>query len=505
MKNYKLKSAIAVIIILSGASCTKDASFDKTMMNIKGVVNNSQTKVSDSGFENSDQIGVFVIDYSGTTPGSLSPTTNHATNVKHTYVSAIDSWTPETGKEIYWNDAVTKIDVYGYFPYNSSVTSISEYPFSVQTDQSTSSNYFNSDFLWAKTSNVTAQTFPVTLTFGHRMSKVVITTTAGAGFTESEFNAATKSVQILGTKLSSKINLSNGTVSVDNSTENGTITPKANGNVFTAVLVPQTIVESTVFIKITVNDVEYYYSKGFTFESNKQYNFTVSVNKNSLSVVSNNVSEWTSDGNVYSTKEESINKDIDGNIYTTVKIGTQTWMKENLKTTKYRNGDPIGTTTPATLDISAETAPKYQWAYAGNESNVSTYGRLYTWYAATDSRSICPTGWHLPTDAEWTTLITYLGGGSVAGGKLKETGTAHWLSPNTGATNSSGFTALPGGDRYANGTFEVIGYVGHWWSSTENYPTNAWVRYMTYDASTILRSNGDSETSAFSVRCLRDF
>lgn len=492
-------------IVMFVTSCTKNDSFEKTQMNIKSVLENTNTKVSDSGFENSDQIGVYVVDYSGTTAGSLSPTTNHGTNVKHTYVSELDKWTPETGKEIFWNDAVTKVDVYGYYPYNSSVTSITEYPFSVQSDQSTSLNYFKSDFLWAKTSNVTAQTFPVTLTFGHKMSKIVITTTAGVGFTESEFNAATKSVEIIGVKLSSKINLSNGTVSIDNSIVNGTITPKTSGNVFTAILVPQTVSESTVFIKATVNGVVYYYSKGFTFESNKQYNFTVTVNKNSLSVLSNGVSEWTTDGNVYSVKEEAINKDIDGNIYTTVKIGTQTWMKENLKTTKYRNGDMIGTTTPANLNISTETAPKYQWASAGNESNVSTYGRLYTWYAATDSRGICPTGWHLPTDAEWTTLITYLGGGSVAGGKLKEAGTSHWIGSNTGATNSSGFTALPGGFRATNGTGDGIGVTGFWWSSTEYSTNNAWYLYGHTNASYVIINNNYDKSNGFSVRCLRDF
>ena len=101
-------------------------------------------------------------------------------------------------------------------------------------------------------------------------------------------------------------------------------------------------------------------------------------------------------------------KDIDGNVYRTITIGTQVWMAENLKTTKYRNGDLIGTTTPATLVIEGESTPKYQWAYDGNESNVATYGRLYTWYVATDSRNVCPIGWHVPTDAEWTTLTDYL-------------------------------------------------------------------------------------------------
>ncbi len=96
--------------------------------------------------------------------------------------------------------------------------------------------------------------------------------------------------------------------------------------------------------------------------------------------------------------------------YPVVEIGTQIWMAENLKTTKYSNGDLIGTTTPATLDITGESTPKYQWAYNGNESIVTTYGRLYTWFAVTDSRNVCPVGWHVPTDPEWTVLTDYLGG-----------------------------------------------------------------------------------------------
>jgi len=161
-------------------------------------------------------------------------------------------------------------------------------------------------------------------------------------------------------------------------------------------------------------------------------------------------------------EEDSNNKitDVDGNVYTSVTIGTQVWMVENLKTTKYSNGDLIGTTTPATLDISGESTPKYQWAYDGNESNVATYGRLYTWYAVTDIRGVCPIGWHVPTDAEWTTLSIFLGGDNVAGGKLKETGTTHWTTPNIEATNETDFTALPGGSRSNSGAFGYIGGYG---------------------------------------------
>jgi uncharacterized protein (TIGR02145 family) len=193
----------------------------------------------------------------------------------------------------------------------------------------------------------------------------------------------------------------------------------------------------------------------------------------------------------------------DNERYNTIKIGTQVWMKENLKTTKYRNGDLIGTTTPATKDISGETSPKYQWAYGGNENNVATYGRLYTWYAVTDKRNICPTGWHVPTDEELTTLITYLGGAGIAGGKLKESGTSHFPSPNTGATNETGYTALPSGSRSSSSSFGDIGDYGYWWSSTEYSTASAYYRGVYYGYSNVGR-NYSFKRSGFSVRCLRD-
>ena len=149
--------------------------------------------------------------------------------------------------------------------------------------------------------------------------------------------------------------------------------------------------------------------------------------------------------------------DVEGNAFHFVKIGKQIWMKENLKTTKFSNGDLIGTTNPPTFDISEESNPKYQWAYDGNEDNVAAYGRLYTWYAITDSRNICPAGWHLPTNAEWDTLSFYLEGENVAGGKLKEIGNKHWKSQNFGATDEVGFTALPGGGHDSNGKFSHLG------------------------------------------------
>jgi len=194
--------------------------------------------------------------------------------------------------------------------------------------------------------------------------------------------------------------------------------------------------------------------------------------------------------------------DVEGNTYSTIKIGTQTWMAENLKTTKYRNGNLIGTTTPAILEISAEITPKYQWAFDGNESNVATYGRLYTWYAAIDSRQICPTGWHVPNDFEWEQLINYLGGANDAGGKLKEIGTTNWKSPNTGATNSSGFTALPSGMRSSK-SFFGLGEIGNLWSVSQGSGSFSKFINLDYYYSFALFSQIPSNYG-HAIRCIKD-
>ena len=194
--------------------------------------------------------------------------------------------------------------------------------------------------------------------------------------------------------------------------------------------------------------------------------------------------------------------DIDANTYNSVKIGNQIWLRENLKTTKYRNGDLIGTTTPATLDIFYETDPKYQWSLYGDESHVATYGRLYTWYAVTDSRNVCPTGWHVPTSTEWWRLINYLGGTVFALNKLKEAGTIHWHSPN--GTNESGFSALPAGARYYENNFTSIGYRGAWWRSGD-YSTPYAPQINVDDASPPEVGTGAQyKVSGLSVRCIKD-
>jgi uncharacterized protein (TIGR02145 family) len=195
--------------------------------------------------------------------------------------------------------------------------------------------------------------------------------------------------------------------------------------------------------------------------------------------------------------------DNEGNTYKTIRIGTIEWMAENLKTIHYRNGDLIGTTTPATLDISNESNPKYVWAYEGDEQNVAAYGRLYTWFVVTDNRKICPIGWHVPTNGEWAMLETSLGIENIAGGKLKEAGISHWIFPNAGATNESGFTGLPGGGRYDTGDFDDIGYQCIWWSSTEYSAQNSYFWYLFFGDSYSGKGH-DFKKLGLSVRCVKD-
>ena len=195
--------------------------------------------------------------------------------------------------------------------------------------------------------------------------------------------------------------------------------------------------------------------------------------------------------------------DIDGNVYHTVTIGTQVWMVENLKVTHYRNGDPIAHIMDDTLWVHLTSGAFCN--YNDDGVNGSTYGRLYNWYAITEAHIISPVGWHIPSDAEWTTLTTYLGGESIAGGKLKENGTIHWNAPNTGATNETGFTALPGGYRgFLDGTYYSVGNGGYWWSSTEGNAGKAWCRYLSSSSSEVISSN-NWKGFGFSVRCIRDF
>lgn len=192
--------------------------------------------------------------------------------------------------------------------------------------------------------------------------------------------------------------------------------------------------------------------------------------------------------------------DYDGNIYDTVTIGAQTWMKENLKVTHYNDGTEITLVADSAV-WSRLTTPAYCW-HSNDTAYKNIYGALYNWYMVNTDR-LCPSGWHVPDEGEWRTLINYLGGDTVAGGKLKEKGTEHWISPNTGADNSSGFIALPGGCRSIPGPFSFIGKYGNWWSATEHHATHSWAFIIETYCTKVYKA-GFYKYAGASVRCLKD-
>ena len=201
--------------------------------------------------------------------------------------------------------------------------------------------------------------------------------------------------------------------------------------------------------------------------------------------------------------------DIDGNVYQTIVIGNQEWMMENLKVTHYRNGDQI----PHLTDDGdwASTFSGAYCVYDNDPSYANTYGNLYNWFAVDDSRGLAPEGWHVPThddwhaDNDWNELVDYLGGSVVAGGKMKETGTTHWNSPNTGATNESGFTALPGGYKSSacGGYFGDIGVWANFWSSSDLDSNDAWTIRLYFDDSQFYNFDRYKKYG-FSIRCVKD-
>ncbi len=195
--------------------------------------------------------------------------------------------------------------------------------------------------------------------------------------------------------------------------------------------------------------------------------------------------------------------DIDGNIYHTITVGDQFWLAENLRTTHYRNGDPLPNVTGP--DDWAILKTGAYCAYLNLPENAAVYGYLYNGHAIHDNRNICPAGWHVPSGAEWETLIRFLGGELVAGGKLKEAGLGHWENPNTGADNCIGFTALPVGYRNESGVFGNQYISAIFWSSSGYNDDHQWYRYMYYNYEGIYRDFFHNKQHGFSVRCIYDY
>ena len=274
--------------------------------------------------------------------------------------------------------------------------------------------------------------------------------------------------------------------------------------------------ESTTVAQDKKND-----SKGMIAESVMQYNtgeilklkgksgvystVITDVPEASKTITYNFIACTDEDGNNYPIVQINIAKGTTYNLVAAEETGTQTWMAENLKTTKYNDNTDIPWVADGLLwsQLGATQSPAYTW-YGNDIANKETYGALYNWHAVNTGK-LCPAGWNVPNHDEWSALFTHLGGSDEAGGKLKETGTSHWKSPNTGATNKTGFTALPGGGRDDDGgSFHDVNYMGTFWSSTVEYSGIYAYSYWIFNAWSDVDIRSPSKQWGLSVRCIKD-
>ncbi|MCX6180201.1 MAG: fibrobacter succinogenes major paralogous domain-containing protein [Chlorobiales bacterium] len=196
--------------------------------------------------------------------------------------------------------------------------------------------------------------------------------------------------------------------------------------------------------------------------------------------------------------------DVESNTYKSVTIGNQVWMQDNLNVSKYRNGDLIRQAKTSEEWNDAGANGEGVWSYYNNDpAHGKKYGKLYNWFAVHDPRGLAPLGWHIPSDKEWTTATSALGGEKIAGGKMKFSGISQWQSPNVGGNNSSNFSALPSGLRGIDGKFNFIGESAYFWSNSEYSTTTAWYRVLNHHLPTLVRSS-EEKVDGLSVRCIAD-
>ena len=247
------------------------------------------TRATDTGFENGDRIGLYVVNYEGVTPGALLPTGNHADNAAFTYDGR---WTPAT--PLYWLDETTPADFYCYYPYSNAAGDPAAWPFAVKADQSSEAAYKASDFLWGKAANVKPTANAVNITMRHVLSCAAVQVVAGNGFTEEDLAEADIQVRLNGLALQAAIDLNDGTVTADG-TPSGISLLRGDGNAFKALVVPQTVPEADDFLTVTIDGEDFHMPKGFTFVSGKRHTFTVTVRKLSTGI-NIDISGWEDDG-----------------------------------------------------------------------------------------------------------------------------------------------------------------------------------------------------------------
>ena len=314
MRTPILKSLAALSLLATAWACTDDTfgtsgSRDDSgrPIQLSGEIEQvATTRVNDSGFCDGDEIGVYIVDYQGTTPGTLQNSGNRGNNVKHTYDEANNRW--NSAYDVYWKDEHTPIDVYGYYPFGSP-EDVNAYAFEVQKDQSTAATsagmggYEASDFLWGKAGNIAPTDRVIMLPMRHRMSSPRITLVEGEGFADNEWADLEKQVLIRNTKRNALINLADGTVTATGDvSETGTI-PYKKDDAFRAIVVPQTIAAGTVLFSITVDGTAYSFSKeeAFTYESGRMHNFSIRVDKKepageySFTLIGESITPWEND------------------------------------------------------------------------------------------------------------------------------------------------------------------------------------------------------------------
>ena len=250
---------------------------------------NIVSKATDTAFEAGDRIGLYVVNYEGTAPGTLLPSGNHADNIAFTYDG---QWTPAT--PIYWQDETTPADFYAYYPYDSTPHDPADWPFETKADQSTEAAYKASDLLWGKANNVKPTANAVNITMRHLLSCAAIQIVPGNGFTEEELKTADIQVQLNGLTCQATVDLNNGTVTAGSHTTNVTLL-RGTGNNFKALIIPQTVPEADDFLTVTIDGETFHMPKGFTFVSGKRHTFTVTVRKLSTGI-NIDISGWEDDG-----------------------------------------------------------------------------------------------------------------------------------------------------------------------------------------------------------------
>lgn len=299
-----------------------------------------QTRANDTTFENGDEVGIYVVNYDGSTAGTLKDEGNQADNAKFTYNSS--EWTPD--EDIYWKDQNTSADFYAYYPYIAS-TNVAAHTFSVQTNQSQETNFWASDFLWGKTANVSPTSNAVSIQTDHSLSRVLIDVKPGKGFDDVTWAAAEKSIKICNVLTSATINLATGVATATGN--KGEITPLATGTTgstlsYMAMMIPQTVADNSKLIVVTVDGTEYVYRAGFTFKANTQHQFTITVNKSGSSV-NVAIGEWTIDDTNNEGEAEADNKaNYQLKYYAIQKLINENWTTDtfgaNIESHEYDDG-----------------------------------------------------------------------------------------------------------------------------------------------------------------------